>query len=502
MPIYPFKSTPFDGIKTETSEDQEETEQEILELFLPWSETENEDCPITKIEDKELETKIKKPIETSELAKGAHIDFIRSTLNELPTPFTALDSSRSWLTFWISNSMSMLNEPFEETEHNALIDTILSFQDPNGGFGGGPGQSAHLASTFACTLALSALLAKAEPALVQQTWSKVNRNGMYNWMLSLKQPNGSFIMQKNGEADVRSCYCVLIVSTLLNFLTPELAIGLPKFIADSQTYEGGFSSGSSTLKPKSNKQPSSSVPLGESHGGYTSCGVLSHFLLKGLSSSVPMISIDYGACWRWLTSMQGLPIEGGGFRGRSNKLVDGCYAWWCGGLFPVIENIIEEEMKKSSKEESFEFSTWSYDRRALQEYVLLASQGQPLPDGQGGLRDKPYMGVDIYHTHYVLSGLSSSQHFYKFSSDELSKLRKKFNSKAAIKNGIKSKKELNKNGAARMQKIYSNSLAWIKLKENQLVVGLDENLIEAIHPVFNISHQAVKVTMDHFYSQN
>ena len=31
------------------------------------------------------------------------------------------------------------------------------------------------------------------------------------------------------------------------------------------------------------------------------------------------------------------PIEGGGFRGRSNKLVDGCYSWWVGGGIPVLE---------------------------------------------------------------------------------------------------------------------------------------------------------------------
>ncbi|EGG01907.1 uncharacterized protein MELLADRAFT_38891, partial [Melampsora larici-populina 98AG31] len=357
--------------------------------------------------------------------KDAHVEFIKSTLKEIPTPFTALDSSRSWLTFWILNSVLMLNVPFEETKHKALVDTILSFQDPNGGFGGGPGQSAHLASTFACTLALPSLLAKSKADLVQRTWSKVNRDGMYEWILTLKQSNGSFLMQKNGESDVRSCYCVLIVSTLLNFLTPELAIGLPDFIADSQTYEGGFSSGSATLKAISNSQPLSSVPLGESHGGYTSCGVLSHFLLKSLSNLIPITSIDYKACWRWLTSMQGLPIKGGGFRGRSNKLVDGCYAWWCGGLFPVIENLIQEEInqfKIEDEKDVFEFSNSSYNRQGLQEYVLLASQGQPIPEGKGGLRDKPFMEVDIYHTHYVLSGLSSSQHFHQFSLDKLQDL--------------------------------------------------------------------------------
>lgn len=35
--------------------------------------------------------------------------------------------------------------------------------------------------------------------------------------------------------------------------------------------------------------------------------------------------------------MQGSEIELGGFRGRTNKLVDGCYSWWVGGVFALVE---------------------------------------------------------------------------------------------------------------------------------------------------------------------
>ena len=35
--------------------------------------------------------------------------------------------------------------------------------------------------------------------------------------------------------------------------------------------------------------------------------------------------------------MQGVDIELGGFKGRTNKLVDGCYSWWCGGSFALLE---------------------------------------------------------------------------------------------------------------------------------------------------------------------
>jgi len=29
----------------------------------------------------------------------------------------------------------------------------------------------------------------------------------------------------------------------------------------------------------------------------------------------------------------------GGFRGRTNKLVDGCYSWWVGGCFALVAGL-------------------------------------------------------------------------------------------------------------------------------------------------------------------
>jgi protein farnesyltransferase subunit beta len=52
------------------------------------------------------------------------------------------------------------------------------------------------------------------------------------------------------------------------------------------------------------------------------------------------MGIDVRRLYRWAASMQGLPIEGGGFKGRTNKLVDGCYSWWVGGLFTLLEDVM------------------------------------------------------------------------------------------------------------------------------------------------------------------
>ena len=139
-------------------------------------------------------------------------------------------------------------------------------------------------------------------------------------------------------------YCLLTVATLLDIITPELVEGTASFIASCQTYEGGFASSShpfyshaGTLLPPPAPRPA----LGEAHGGYTFCCLASWVLLQPYHTenptSEPPPNLDLKNLLRWLVNMQGIEIELGGFKGRTNKLVDGCYSWWCGGAFALLE---------------------------------------------------------------------------------------------------------------------------------------------------------------------
>lgn len=158
---------------------------------------------------------------------------------------------------------------------------------------------------------------------------------------------------KGGEVDVRGIYCLLVVATILDILTPELVRGTESFVAACQTFEGGFAAASlptfSTSNPSPFESPMCSPASAEAHGGYTSCALFSHFLLKSASltcaasASPPAKQVDVAACLRWAAQMQGESIEAGGFRGRANKLVDGCYGWWVGGLFAVLEALLQPE---------------------------------------------------------------------------------------------------------------------------------------------------------------
>ena len=56
---------------------------------------------------------------------------------------------------------------------------------------------------------------------------------------------------------------------------------------------------------------------------------------------------------RWLCNRQ-MRYEGG-FQGRTNKLVDGCYSFWQAGAFPLIHKILMSQEDKAIQQEHFMF---------------------------------------------------------------------------------------------------------------------------------------------------
>lgn len=98
--------------------------------------------------------------------------------------------------------------------------------------------------------------------------------------------------------------------------------------------------------------PAPRPPLGESHGGYTFCALASWVLLQPfMNRSKENPSIDLKNLLRWLVHLQGSEIELGGFKGRTNKLVDGCYSWWCGGSFALLEALGVGGIQNANSEE-------------------------------------------------------------------------------------------------------------------------------------------------------
>lgn len=331
------------------------------------------------------------------LLREEHEAFLLRTLERtLPGSYVSLDASRAWLCYWCLHALDLLGKrPVHlfpriiaflsrcqlksETPVAATAGRAASTGMRASGFGGGPAQDPHTAATYASVLAL---LVIGTP----EAYAAIDRRGVYDFFMSIKDHptpvpvpvpgtgtgapmlrsrggSGGFHVHPDGEMDVRGTYTVLAIATLLNIATPELTAGCADFllacqvrcrarnraasaaqrwlhcvdgmcaaagwrmvclhtpaiccsldcVVALQTYEGGFSG----------------EPGNEAHGGYAFCAVAGLALLGALHRA------DIPSLVRWLAARQ-LPLEGG-FAGRCNKLVDGCYSFWQGATAAIVE---------------------------------------------------------------------------------------------------------------------------------------------------------------------
>ncbi|XP_018335721.1 protein farnesyltransferase subunit beta [Agrilus planipennis] len=337
-----------EGVSSITSQEQMKVEEHIFSIYRDFS----------------LRYELDKSL--PKLLKWEHAKFLITSLSNLPGTYECLDASRTWMCYWILHALSLLNIKLPEDIKDAVIEFLKKCQQPDGGFGGGPGQYSHLATTYAAVNSLCIIGS-------QKAYDAIDREALQKFIWDLKSPDGSFRMHRNGEVDVRGAYCAISVATLTNIHTKELFEKTANWIVSCQTYEGGFSG----------------YPGTEAHGGYTFCGIASLILLnKGCLC-------DSSALLRWLVNKQ-MKLEGG-FQGRTNKLVDGCYSFWQGAIFSLVNVLINKN--------NVYHSCLLLSEEALQRYILVCCQ-----HSGGGLLDKPGKPRDIYHTCYTLSGLSVAQH--------------------------------------------------------------------------------------------
>ena len=92
------------------------------------------------------------------LFKERVIRYVHGGLGQLPAGFASLDASKPWICYWTLHSLALLQgelPPGMTTDD--VVEFLCSCQHPRGGFGGGKGQMAHLAPTYAAVNALITL---------------------------------------------------------------------------------------------------------------------------------------------------------------------------------------------------------------------------------------------------------------------------------------------------------------------------------------------------------
>lgn len=366
-------------LDSETTENQEDAERECQPFFVDLE-------GLQESEVAHLRQRGLMSMENREvcLLYNQHSEYLRRAFGILPSSFVSLDSSRPWMLYWTLHGCDMLGDLPDETVLNGIITALQAcWEDVGkdmGGFGGGIGQMAHCATTYAAVLCLCIISTcdHAETALRALEYLRRIRLSLRNWYLQL-QENGAYRMHFGGEIDVRATYTVLCCAKLLNIVNDEMASPtVTKFVLECQTFEGGFGG----------------EPGSEAHGGYTYCATAALQLMGKLGDC------DYPALEGWLVRRQ-MSYEGG-FQGRCNKLVDGCYSFWQCGALCILNGLGEDDPWL----EGSALPPLLCTEAMLQRYILLCAQ-----DVNGGLRDKPSCSRDFYHSCYNLSGLSISQHY-------------------------------------------------------------------------------------------
>ena len=133
------------------------------------------------------------------LDRVKHVKYLSNNLSSLPSSMKSLDASRPWLIYWCLHSLLTLGVTLDNQSKARAVNTLLKFQNPNGGFGGGNGQLSHLLTTYAAIMSFIIVGSPGD----NNGWDNIDRIGIYNFLMKLKQADGSFIVHEGGEVDVR-----------------------------------------------------------------------------------------------------------------------------------------------------------------------------------------------------------------------------------------------------------------------------------------------------------
>ncbi|XP_037945622.1 protein farnesyltransferase subunit beta-like [Teleopsis dalmanni] len=345
--VYKFDD---EKVSTVTSRDQKKTENSIEKCFDRFQQLRYLDPKVAKFYREE------------------HQRMLESMIHRLPNNYECLDSSRPWNLYWILQASNMLSLNFSDELLEDVVQFLIKCRSKDGGFAGGPGQFPHLATSYAAINCLCMIG-------TNSAYVGIDRDSLTKFLFSVREPNGAFRLHVDGETDVRGAYCAIVCASLAKLpenVMKKLFDKTGAWISSCQTYEGGFGG----------------APDLEAHGGYTYCGIAALALLNETDKC------DTEMLLKWNLQRQ-MSYEGG-FQGRTNKLVDGCYSFWVGASILITQAIINKSKKLTQS---------IYDAGALQEYILLCCQKK-----SGGLIDKPGKPQDLYHTCYTLSGVSIAQH--------------------------------------------------------------------------------------------
>ncbi|OCH90435.1 terpenoid cyclases/Protein prenyltransferase [Obba rivulosa] len=265
------------------------------------------------------------------LARTGHTSHCKICLSGLPFSQVEVDASRIAVIFYCLGAMDLLgtlSAKTSETDRQKWRDWFWE-QQTSGKYGTGFKPSTymtpqggndeysdydipHLVMTYTALLSL---------AILRDDFSKLDRPGILRFMRACQREDGSFsALPDGGEADLRSVYCAFALSNMLDDWSGVDVDRAVSYIQRCSSYEGGYGQ----------------TPYHEALGGTTYCAVAALYLAPSTAHSSPetrMTPAERARTIRWLTQNQ---TSSGGFRGRTGKLADACYCFWCGATLTIL----------------------------------------------------------------------------------------------------------------------------------------------------------------------
>ncbi|EJD35635.1 rab geranylgeranyltransferase [Auricularia subglabra TFB-10046 SS5] len=258
--------------------------------------------------------------------------------------------------YWGITALHILGRT-DALDRNDVVDFVMScWDDEAGAFGANPGHDAHVLGT------LSGIQILVTYDALDRLDVDGKRTRVVDFLLSLRNDDGSFSGDAFGERDTRFLYCAVSALSLLGEREHLARIADPAVahIQRCRNFDGGFGTD----------------PGAESHSGQVWVCVSALAILDQLNEQ----TVDIPLLAWWLAERQ---LPSGGLNGRPEKLPDVCYSHWVLSSLAVLRRV-----------------SW-IDGPLLERFILAAQDEEG-----GGLADRAGDMVDVFHTLFGITGLS------------------------------------------------------------------------------------------------
>ncbi|CCH42099.1 Geranylgeranyl transferase type-1 subunit beta [Wickerhamomyces ciferrii] len=331
---------------------------------------------------------------SDELLVKKHVKYFQMCLNVLPSRLQKEDSNKLMIIYCCIAGLSILKYQFTIQEKTDLLNFIYEhLVDTGEGFRGSLTHKLYTGAvganydppTIANTYCALCILSMIEEDFTE----KLDKLQIMKYLIKCQdQEDGSIrsIVDINdqpfGDGDLRQTYMALCIRKMLNYNPLEyqgLDLNLSKIeenILGQICFDGGLG-------------------LGESHAGYTFCGLTSLKLIGKLNTQ----DSRWNKTINWLIHRQidfneynkellntpfGDDIDIGSHNGRDNKFGDTCYSFWCSSSLALFDKEFFIDGPKTEK------------------YLLEVTQNNIL----GGFAKSDADDPDPYHSFLALSALT------------------------------------------------------------------------------------------------